>query len=118
MRIEFRPQSFVNNLVLEQFSKDGKTLRRILEVSGKKARTVELTYKQSDFLPTQWYVANYNVIKRGLKGTLSKSFEVLEKDKEHSKSVVKEIYSNNYMRKLTIDINNKQVSSSEEYQRI
>lgn len=111
MNIGFRPQKLTNNLVLEQVSKNGKTLRRIIEVPGKKARTIELTYKQNEFLPTQWYVANYNVMKRGADGAVSKTFIADKTAKDKSKAVIQNIYPQS-IQQITIDIANNKTSKT------
>ena len=89
MKIGFKPQRLIQNLVFEEFSNKGNTLRRVIETPKK---IIDLTYKKIDFVPTQWYVANYNVMQRGSNGRIIKTFNTNKFSAKEFQSVVKKIY--------------------------
>ena len=48
MKIGFKPQNLVQNLVLEKFSDNGNSLKRIIEIPGKAPKTLEINYKRNN----------------------------------------------------------------------
>lgn len=91
MRIEFKPQCLLQNIVLEEFMEKGTKLRRVIETPK---RIIDLTYQKFDYLPTQWYVANYNVMKRGFNGKVIKTFDTNKYSADKSQTTVQNIYQN------------------------
>lgn len=89
MKIGFKPQRLTQNLVLEEFSNKGNTLKRIIETPK---RIIDLTYQKSEFIPTQWYVANYNVMKRGSNGRVIKTFNANKFSANESQAIIQNIY--------------------------
>lgn len=75
MKIGFKPQSLLKNLVSEHYADNGNTLKRIIEIPANKPKTLEITYNKTNFIPTQWYVSNYNVISRNSNSTVEKSMK-------------------------------------------
>ena len=112
MKIGFRPQKLVQNLVLEKFSDNGNTMKRIIEISEKNAKTVELTYKKAKFVPTQWYVANYNVIKRDGNSTLLKSMTSTKSFPDDVHTIIQKKKKTGRPEELTIDITNGEVNKT------
>lgn len=116
MRIEFRPQSLTKNLVSEVLLNDGKTLNRIIETTGKKPKIIQLTYKKSELLPTQWFVESYNVMKRKGDGRVTKSFQVSQT--QNNKDILIQNFYNKAMQKININIENGVVKKSQIFQNI
>ena len=112
MKIGFKPRRLAQNLVLEKFSDNGNTLTRIIEIPSKNAKTVELTYKKTSFVPTQWYVANYNVIKRDSKSTLAKSMTSTKSFPDDVHTIIQRRGKTGRPEELTIDISNGEVSKT------
>ena len=59
----------------EHYADNGNTLKRIIEIPANKPKTLEITYNKTNFIPTQWYVSNYNVISRNSNSTVEKSMK-------------------------------------------
>lgn len=112
MKIGFKPQKLVQNLVLEKFADNGNTLRRIIEIPEKKGKTIELTYKKGNFVPTQWYVANYNVIKRDGQSTLVKSMNSTKSFPDEVHTTIQRFGKTGKPEELTIDISNGEVNKT------
>lgn len=112
MKIGFKPQNLVQNLVLEKFSDNGNSLKRIIEIPGKAPKTLEINYKKGDFIPTQWYVSNYNVIKRDGKSTLVKSLESTKSFPNENHTVVQRYNKIGKPEQLTIDVANGEVNKT------
>lgn len=112
MKIGFKPQKLVQNLVLEKFSNNGNSLKRIIEIPGRQAKTVELTYKRADFMPTQWYVANYNVMKRDGQSTLVKSMKSTKSFPDDIHTKIQRLGRMGKPEELTIDITNGDVNKT------
>ena len=109
MKIGFNPQVLLDNLVMEKFSDNGKSLRRIIEIPAKAQKSdkvLDITYKKSDFLPTQWYVANYNVTKRDGKKILEKTLVSEKVAPNDFHTVVRNYGANGFGREITIDNSN------------
>ena len=88
MKIGFKPQTLVKNLATEVFSDNGNTLNRIIEIPAtatKPERVLDITYKKGEFIPTQWFVANYNLFKRNTKNVVNKTFV---SNKAHTEQMV------------------------------
>ena len=112
MKIGFKPQKLVQNLVLEKFADNGNTLKRIIEIPGKKAKTVEITYNKTNFIPTQWYVANYNVMKRDSHSTLVKSMSSTKSFPDDVHTTIQRFGRTGKPEELTIDISNGEVNKT------
>ena len=122
MKIGFKPQSLVQNLVLEKFSNNGNSLKRIIEMPGKNAKTLEINYEKTKFIPTQWYVSNYNVIKRDNKSTFVKSLQSTKSFPNENHTVVQRYNENHTVvqrynkigkpEQLTIDVANGEVNTT------
>lgn len=109
MKIGFKPQNLTQNLVLEKFADNGNSLTRIIEIPGKKAKTLEINYKKAKILPTQWYVANYNVIGRDKQSTVVKTLESTKSFSNENHTVIQRKNEKGQPEKLTIDIINGEV---------
>lgn len=117
MKVNFNPERQVKGLVLERLSDNGKELKRVFEIPGKKPKTLDVTYKKSEFLPTEWYVSNYNLRRRDANSTLLSSMKATNPTKGEFHRVIKNIdprdgkvttttineYENGYFSK-TVDI--------------
>lgn len=112
MKIGFKPQNLVQNLVLEKFSDNGNSLKRIIEIPGKAPKTLEINYKKGDFIPTQWYVSNYNVIKRDGKSSLVKTLESTKSYLNENHTVVQRFNKKNQPEKVVIDITNGEINKT------
>lgn len=112
MKIGFKPQKLVQNLVLEKFSKNGDMMKRIIEIPGKSPKTLEINYEKTKFVPTEWYVSNYNVIKRDGKSTLVKSLESTKSFPNENHTVVQRYNKIGKPEQLTIDIVNGEVNKT------
>lgn len=72
MKINFKPQKLVRNLVLEQ--KVDKDVRRIFDVQGAKRKTIDMTLSPAlNSYPKEYYVSSYKVY--DVTGNLSKAME-------------------------------------------
>lgn len=112
MKIGFKPQKLVQNLVLEKFSKNGDMMKRIIEIPGKSPKTLEINYEKTKFVPTEWYVSNYNVIKRDGKSTIVKSLESTKSFPNENHTVVQRYNKICKPEQLTIDIVNGEVNKT------
>ena len=115
MRVEFRPQSLVKNIVTENLSKDGNVLNRIVEIpahNSNAGKVLDITYKKNEFVPTQWYVANYNLFQRNKKA-IAKTFDFTPISQNESHTVVKKYGANGYGTNKTIDIANGIIKTTE-----
>ena len=112
MKIGFKPQKLVQNLVLEKFSKNGDMMKRIIEIPGKSPKTLEINYEKTKFVPTEWYVSNYNVIKRDGKSTLVKSLESTKSFPNENHTVVQRYNKIGKPEQLTIDVANGEVNKT------
>lgn len=112
MKIGFKPQKLVQNLVLEKFSKNGDMMTRIIEIPGKSPKTLEINYEKTKFVPTQWYVSNYNVIKRDGKSTIVKSLESTKSFPNENHTVVQRYNEKHQPEKVVIDITNGEVNKT------
>ena len=115
MRIDFKPQKMINNLVTEEIL-NAKQVRRVIDIpakSGTPRKTLDITYTKSEFLPTEWFVSNYNLYinKKGLK----KAFVATQKTSDKASSVVTEYGQNGFKTQLAINRNGQNVSKSKEY---
>lgn len=63
MRIDFKPQRLLDNLVFEEKIVGG--VRRVFQTQGKKAKTIEMELSNLDSLgnayPKEYYVSSYKV---------------------------------------------------------
>lgn len=63
MKINFKPQRLLNNLVSEEKINGG--IRRILQTSGRKSRTIDMELSNLDSLgnayPKEYYVSSFKV---------------------------------------------------------
>lgn len=112
MKIGFKPQKLVQNLVLEKFSNNGNSLKRIIEIPGKSPKTLEINYEKTKFIPTQWYVSNYNVIKRDGKSTIVKSLDSTKSFPNENYTVVQRYNKIGKPEQLTINIANGEVNKT------
>ena len=110
MKIGFKPQNLVQNLVLEKFSDNGNFLKRIIEIPGKKAKTLEISYKKANFLPTQWYVANYNVIGRDKQSTVVKTLKSTKSFSNENHTVIQRNNKIGIPEEITIDMTSGEVN--------
>lgn len=111
MRIEFKPQNLVKNIVTESLSKDGNTLNRLIEIPTSKHSTgkvLDITYKKNEFLPTQWYVSNYNLYRRNSNG-VTQTLVTKKTNSKKSCTVVKKYTANGYGTAKTIDNSNGKI---------
>lgn len=98
MRIEFNPQRLANNIITEHLAKDGKTLNRIIDIpsANKNIRKVlDITYKKSEFVPTEWFVSNYNLYRNNING-IAKTFNSERISPEKSRTVIKKYSGGGY----------------------
>lgn len=117
MRIDFRPQAMINNLVSEEVL-NAKQIRRIFEIPKNKKiarKVLDITYTKSDFMPTQWFVSNYNLYttQKGL--LLKKTLTTTQNAANQTKSTVTEYLQDNCKTQLTINKNGEQLAKSKEY---
>ena len=113
MRIEFRPQSLVKNIVTESLSKDGNTLNRLIEIPTSKyskGKVLDITYKKNEFLPTQWYVSNYNLYRRNNNG-VTQTLVTKNINPQKSRTVVKKYTANGYGTERIIDNSNGKIKT-------
>ena len=115
MKIGFKPQNLVQNLVLEKFSKNGDMLKRIIEIPGKSPKTLEINYEKTKFVPTEWYVSNYNVISRNGKSSLVKTLESKKTLPNEQHTVVKRFNEKHQPEKLVIDVANGKVHKTKRH---
>ena len=116
MKIGFKPQTLVKNLATEVFSDNGNTLNRIIKIpatASKPERVLDITYKKGEFIPTQWFVANYNLFKRNTKNVVNKTFVSNKAHPDEVHSVVTTYGTNGYAKEVTIDISNGEVNRTE-----
>lgn len=63
MKINFKPQRLLSNLVSEEKIPNG--IRRIIQTEGKKARTIDMEFSNLDSLgnayPKEYYVSSFKV---------------------------------------------------------
>lgn len=107
MKIGFKPQKLVDKLVSEDFFDNGNALRRIIEIPAKKndtSKVLDITYRKGDFLPTQWYVASYNLVKRNPNSTIEKTLVSQKAHPDEIHTVVTQYNKNGYGKETTIDI--------------
>ena len=117
MRIDFRPQTMIDNLVSEEVL-NPKQVRRIIEIPKKNSqgrKVLDITYTRSDFMPTQWFVSNYNLYttRKGL--ALKKAYASTQKNANRTRATVTEYGQNNFRSQLTINKNGEKVTKSKEY---
>lgn len=115
MKIGFKPQVLVQNLAKETFSDNGNTLNRIIEIpakANKPERVLDITYKKGDFIPTQWYVSNYNLFNRDGKNVVRKTLQTNKAHANEIHSVVTTYGTNGYGKEVTIDVSGGEVSKS------
>lgn len=115
MRIDFKPQKLIDNLVTEEVL-SAKQVRRVIDIpakSGTQRKTLDITYTKSEFLPTEWFVSNYNLYtnKKGLK----KAFVATRKASDKAKSVVTEYGQNGFRTQIAIKKDGQNVSKSVEF---
>ena len=115
MRIDFKPQRMIDNLVSEEVL-NPKQIRRVIEVPSKNRNTrkvLDITYTKSDFLPTEWFVSNYNLYtnKKGLK----KAFIATQKTSNEVNSFVTEYGQNGFRTQVAIKKDGQNISKSKEY---
>ena len=121
MKIGFKPQTLVANIASETFTDNGKTLNRIIEIpgkAGKSGKVLDITYKQGDFIPTQWYVSNYNLFNRDGKNIVRKTLKTNKAHANEIHSVVTTYGTNGYGKEVTIDISNGEVTKSSKHIKI
>ena len=115
MKIGFIPQTLVRNLATETFSNNGNTLNRIIEIPAtatKPERVLDITYKKGEFIPTQWYVANYNLFSRNGKKVVNKTLVNQKAHPDEIHSVITTYGTNGYAKEVTIDVSNGEVSKT------
>ena len=115
MKIDFKPQKLVNNIVTEHFTENGTALNRIISIPAKNQRperVLDITYKKSNILPTEWYVSNYNLFSRNGKNVVHKTL-TSEKNLNKTHTVVTTYGTCGYGRQVTINTANNNVSKSE-----
>lgn len=115
MKIGFKPQTLVRNLATETFSNNGNTLNRIIEIPAtatKPERVLDITYKKGEFIPTQWYVANYNLFSRNGKKVVNKTLVNQKAHPDEIHSVITTYGTNGYAKEVTIDVSNSEVSKT------
>lgn len=113
MKIDFRPQRLINNLVLEQ--KNGTQIKRIIEIPAKSAntrKTLEITYRKSHVLPTEWFVSNYNLYTNKKGQVLKKSYSVAQVSPDRRFSTVTDYGQQGFKSQLVIKRDGKDVSKS------
>lgn len=116
MKIGFKPQTLVKNLATEVFSDNGNTLNRIIEIPAtatKPERVLDITYKKGEYIPTQWYVANYNLFNRNAKNVVNKTLVSNKAHPDEIHSVVTTYGTNGYAKEVTIDVSNGEVNRTE-----
>lgn len=112
MKIGYKPQKLVKNLVSENFFNNGNSMRRIIEIpaqSAKAGKILDIVYTKTDSIPTQWYVANYNLIRRDKKSTVAKTLTSVKTHPNEIHTVTSRYNQKGYGQELTIDINNGNV---------
>lgn len=112
MKIGFKPQSLVKNLVSEHFTDNGNTLKRIIEIPSKKPKTLDITYKKTDCIPTQWYVSNYNLINRDAKSTVVKTMNSTKTFTDEIHTEIQKFGKTGKIEQLNIDIADGKVIKS------
>ncbi len=110
MKIIHSPLPNAGTVVLENFYNKGKALHRIIETT--KNTTIDINYEMSEFLPTQWYIANYNVYKRGKNGIILKMLDksVASQNKSTVK-ITERIFNNKYLQ-TTIDKSDNNITKN------
>lgn len=113
MKIDFRPQRLINNLVSEQ--KHGMQVKRIIEIpakSGSTRKTLEITYRKSHVLPTEWFVSNYNLYTNKKGQVLKKSYSAAQVSPDRRFSTVTDYGQQGFKSQLVIKRSGKNVSKS------
>lgn len=101
----------MNNLVIEKYLESGNSLRRVIEIPTKPAKVLDIIYTKTDFLPTEWYVSNYNVRRRDPNSTIEKSLTSVKTFPNEKHTVVQRINtSNGSFEQVTIDKSNDAIS--------
>lgn len=109
MKINFMPQRLKNNLVMEKFIENGQALKRIIEIPGKNPKVLDITYRKTDYLPTEWYVSSYNLIRRDKNSTLEKTLYSIKMFPNEQHTVVQKLKSNK-AEKIIINQTNGEVN--------
>lgn len=117
MKIDFRPQRLINNLVMEE-KLNAKQVRRIIDIpakSGVSRKTLDITYTKSDLMPTQWFVSSYNLYanRKGL--GLKKSLVVDQNSLNNRNTVVTDYGQNGFRTKLDIKKIGQKIFKSRKY---
>ena len=111
MKISFKPPKLMNNLVIEKYLESGNSLRRVIEIPTQPAKVLDIIYTKTDFLPTEWYVSNYNVRRRDPNSTIEKSLTSVKTFPNEKHTVVQRINtSNGSFEQVTIDKSNDAIS--------
>lgn len=117
MKIDFRPQRLINNLVMEE-KLNAKQVRRIIDIpakSGVSRKTLDITYTKSDLMPTQWFVSSYNLYanRKGL--GLKKSLVTNQNSLNNRNTVVTDYGQNGFRTKLDIKKIGQKIFKSRKY---
>ncbi len=117
MKIDFRPQRLINNLVMEE-KLNAKQVRRVIDIpakSGVSRKTLDITYTKSDLMPTQWFVSSYNLYanRKGL--GLKKSLVVDQNSLNNRNTVVTDYGQNGFRTKLDIKKIGQKIFKSRKY---
>ncbi len=117
MKIDFRPQRLINNLVMEE-KLNAKQVRRIIDIpakSGVSRKTLDITYTKSDLMPTQWFVSSYNLYanRKGL--GLKKSLVAEQNSLNNRNTVVTDYGQNGFRTKLDIKKIGQKIFKSRKY---
>lgn len=117
MKIDFRPQRLINNLVMEE-KLNAKQVRRIIDIpakSGVSRKTLDITYTKSDLMPTQWFVSSYNLYanRKGL--GLKKSLVTNQNSLNNRNTVVTDYGQNGFRTKLDIKKFGQKIFKSRKY---
>ena len=117
MKIDFRPQRLINNLVMEE-KLNAKQVRRVIDIpakSGVSRKTLDITYTKSDLMPTQWFVSSYNLYanRKGL--GLKKSLVTNQNSLNNRNTVVTDYGQNGFRTKLDIKKIGQKIFKSRKY---
>lgn len=112
MRIDFKPQRLLDNLVFEEKIVGG--IKRVFQTQGKKAKTIEMELSNLDSLgnvyPKEYYVSSYKVY--GKDSSLLKMMNRQVTDTANSEtSLVKRNFDGRYDKSMIVR-NNQTVTKS------
>lgn len=112
MRIDFKPQRLLDNLVFEEKIIGG--VRRVIQTQGKKAKTIEMELSNLDSLgnayPKEYYVSSYKVY--GKDSSLLKMMNRQVTDTANSEtSIVKRNFDGKYDKSMIVRNNQTVIKS-------